>query len=76
MSVKIVSWNVNGLRSFAKKESSLEQLFRNHSADIFCFQETKIGDVDLQNPHKDKLVYGLMHVPGNVITSLHTIDCD
>eukprot|EP01102_Stenamoeba_stenopodia_P017374 TRINITY_DN6215_c0_g1_i1.p1 TRINITY_DN6215_c0_g1~~TRINITY_DN6215_c0_g1_i1.p1 ORF type:complete len:540 (+),score=153.13 TRINITY_DN6215_c0_g1_i1:31-1620(+) len=65
MSLKIVSWNVNGLRGFVKKEGvSLEQLFRKHAADIFCFQETKIGEADLQNPHKDKLVYGLMHVPG------------
>lgn len=42
MSVKIVSWNVNGIRAIAKKgfEQSVEAL----NADILCIQETKAQD--------------------------------
>lgn len=37
--MKIVSWNVNGLRSVLQK--GLEAYLRNEAADLFCFQEIK-----------------------------------
>lgn len=40
--MKIVSWNVNGLRSIVRK-NCIEQIFRL-DPDIICFQETKLSD--------------------------------
>lgn len=39
--MKIISWNVNGIRAWKKKEGVMEFL-ENESPDILCFQETKI----------------------------------
>lgn len=38
--MKLISWNVNGLRACLKK--GFENTFRNFDADIFCLQETKM----------------------------------
>jgi len=38
---KLVSWNVNGLRSIAKK--GLFEWFHQEKPDVLCLQETKIG---------------------------------
>ena len=38
--MKIVSWNVNGLRSLAK-ENYWETFLKDLKPDIFCLQETK-----------------------------------
>ena len=43
--MKIVSWNVNGLRSIGDLEKHLSKL----DADISCFQETKISRCQLGN---------------------------
>ena len=45
--MKLVSWNVNGLRAIIGK--GFEDIFRQMDADCFCLQETKIqpGQVDL-----------------------------
>jgi exodeoxyribonuclease-3 len=45
--MKLVSWNVNGLRAVVKK--GFEEIFTNFDADIFCLQETKLseGQIDL-----------------------------
>lgn len=45
--MKLVSWNVNGLRAILGK--GFEGIFREMDADCFCLQETKIqeGQVDL-----------------------------
>lgn len=40
--MKIISWNVNGIRAVAKK--NLFEDFKMIDADIFCFQETKAQD--------------------------------
>lgn len=37
--MKIISWNVNGIRACAKK--GLVDFVKNQNADIFCIQETK-----------------------------------
>jgi len=45
--MKLVSWNVNGLRAFMNKGFS--QFFHSVEADIFCIQETKMqqGQADI-----------------------------
>jgi exodeoxyribonuclease-3 len=45
--MKLVSWNVNCLRAVLKK--GFEDIFADFDADIFCLQETKLseGQVDL-----------------------------
>ena len=46
--MKLVSWNVNGIRAVLTK--GFEEFFKNVNADIFCIQETKCqeGQVDLE----------------------------
>lgn len=46
--MKLISWNVNGIRACLKK--GFEEFFKNIDADIFCIQETKCqeGQVDLE----------------------------
>jgi len=46
--IRLVSWNVNGLRACVKK--GFEESFRLLDADFFCLQETKMqeGQLDLQ----------------------------
>lgn len=48
--MKLISWNVNGLRAVLKK--GFEQIFTDLDADIFCLQETKLqaGQVNLDFP--------------------------
>ena len=45
---KMVSWNVNGLRACVGK--GFEDVFRRLDADIFCIQESKLqeGQIDFQ----------------------------
>ena len=44
--MKLISWNVNGLRACVKK--GFEEFFKEADADIFCVQETKLqeGQID------------------------------
>ena len=44
--MKLISWNVNGLRACVKK--GFEDFFKEADADIFCIQETKLqeGQID------------------------------
>lgn len=46
--MKMVSWNVNGLRACVQK--GFLDFFNEINADIFCVQETKLqqGQIDLQ----------------------------
>lgn len=48
--MKFVSWNVNGLRACVKK--GFLEYFHEVNADIFCIQETKLqeGQIDLELP--------------------------
>ena len=45
--MKLISWNVNGLRAIWNK--GFEDFFREIDADIFCIQETKMqqGQLDV-----------------------------
>ena len=38
--MKLISWNVNGLRAVITK--GFEEFFKDINADIFCIQETKM----------------------------------
>ena len=40
--MRIISWNVNGIRASVKK--GLVDQINSHQADIWCFQETKAQD--------------------------------
>ena len=48
--MKLISWNVNGLRAVVGK--NFAEVFQSLDADFFCLQETKIqaGQIDLQFP--------------------------
>ena len=43
--MKFISWNVNGLRAVVTK--GFEDFFKNINADIFCIQETKMQEEQL-----------------------------
>lgn len=47
---KMISWNVNGIRALVTK--GFVDIFNDIDADIFCLQETKLqeGQIDLQLP--------------------------
>lgn len=45
--MKLISWNVNGLRAVLKK--GFEEFFYNIDADIFCIQETKMQQGQIEN---------------------------
>ena len=42
--MKLISWNVNGIRACVKK--GFNDFFKNSNADIFCIQETKMQVTD------------------------------
>ena len=48
--MKLISWNVNGLRACVGKD--FERQFKDFNADFFCLQETKMqaGQLDLSFP--------------------------
>lgn len=48
--MRLISWNVNGLRACVKK--GFEDFFRELDADMFCLQETKLqeGQIELDLP--------------------------
>lgn len=50
MSLKLISWNVNGLRACLGK--GFMEFFQTADAEVFCLQETKLqaGQVDLELP--------------------------
>lgn len=43
--MKLISWNVNGLRALYNK--GFEEIFKSLNADIFCIQETKMQEGQL-----------------------------
>lgn len=53
--MKIVSWNVNGVRAGVKK--NLINEIRDSKADIYCLQETKAQDDQVQEALKDLTDY-------------------
>ncbi|KAH7654910.1 DNA-(apurinic or apyrimidinic site) lyase protein [Dioscorea alata] len=52
-SMKVLSWNVNGLRALLKLESfSALQLAQREDFDVLCLQETKIQEKDVEEIRK------------------------
>ncbi|CAI0559565.1 unnamed protein product [Linum tenue] len=50
LSVKLMSWNVNGLRALLKLEGfSALELAQREDFDILCLQETKLQDKDVES---------------------------
>ena len=49
--MKLVSWNVNGLRAVINK--GFEQFFKEAAADIFCIQETKMQEDQIDENIKE-----------------------
>ena len=46
--MKLISWNVNGIRACVKK--GFMDYFKNVDADVFCIQESKLqeGQIELE----------------------------
>jgi AP endonuclease-1 len=44
--LKVVSWNVAGLRATLKNGTDLQDLAKNESPDVLCLQEVKISDLE------------------------------
>lgn len=53
--MKLISWNVNGIRAVAKKDFFKD--FERIDADIFCLQETKAQDDQVQDVLKSLFGY-------------------
>mmetsp|Transcript_34533 Transcript_34533/g.83532 ORF Transcript_34533/g.83532 Transcript_34533/m.83532 type:complete len:345 (-) Transcript_34533:276-1310(-) len=52
--LKIVSWNVNGLRSLLEKhKTEVTEYFTRENADIICMQETKVNEDATDEVEKD-----------------------
>ena len=49
--MKLVSWNVNGLRAVAKK--NFRQVIEAMDADVFCIQESKLQARQLDETLRD-----------------------
>ena len=51
--MKLISWNVNGIRACVKK--GFIEYFKEQNADIFCIQESKLqaGQINLDEELKD-----------------------
>lgn len=69
--MKLVSWNVNGLRAAVKK--GFEDHFAELDADVFCLQEIKLkeGQLELELPGYE-LYYNYAERPGYSGTALFT----
>lgn len=50
--MKLVSWNVNGLRACVNK--GFNEYFRESAADIFCVQETKLQEGQIVLDHGEE----------------------
>lgn len=52
MKIKIISWNVNGIRAATKK--GLINYIEKENADIYCFQEVKARKAQIETPLPSK----------------------
>ncbi|MGB0925257.1 MAG: exodeoxyribonuclease III [Minisyncoccia bacterium] len=46
--MKIISWNVNGIRAWANKDGVTDFIEKNEQPDVFCLQETKAQPEQIQ----------------------------
>jgi AP endonuclease-2 len=49
--MRIITYNVNGLRAVLRKHGSIKQLLEDLQADIVCIQETKTAKSELEREH-------------------------
>ena len=56
--MKLISWNVNGLRACVNK--GFMDVFRQLDADIFCIQESKLQEGQIQMDLPDIISTGIM----------------
>jgi exodeoxyribonuclease-3 len=70
--IKLVSWNVNGLRACVKK--GFYDYFRSVNADIFCLQETKLqeGQISLELGEEYRLYWNCAEKKGYSGTAIFT----
>ena len=67
--MKLVSWNVNGLRAIQKK--GFEEYVSSCDADIFCLQETKLQEDQISlNLHDYHLYWSFAERKGYSGTAL------
>ena len=52
--IKLISWNVNGIRAVVKKD--FFKLYQQMDADIFAIQETKLQAPQITDEMKDVVV--------------------
>ena len=52
--MKLISWNVNGIRSCVKK--GFQEFFTKIDADIFCLQETKMQVTELKTKDVEEII--------------------
>jgi len=52
--MKLISWNVNGIRACLKK--GFEDFFKEIDADIFCLQETKMQVIKAEMENKEEQI--------------------
>ena len=69
--MKLVSWNVNGLRAVVGK--GFAEIFSDFYADCFCLQETKLkaGQIDLEFPGYESY-WDYADKPGYAGTAIYT----
>ncbi len=53
--MKLISWNVNGLRAALNK--GFNEFFNEINADIFCVQETKLQEGQVQFAPEGYYIY-------------------
>jgi exodeoxyribonuclease-3 len=53
--MKIISWNVNGIRACAKK--GFKDFLDNHSPDLLFLQETKVAEIDIPDELREPYGY-------------------
>ena len=53
--MKVISWNVNGIRACAKK--GFKDFIDEHSPDLLFLQETKVAEADIPDELKDPYGY-------------------
>jgi len=65
--MRIISWNVNGLRAVHRKELFLPFL-KKHKPDILCLQETKAeqGQAEIDLPEYEEYWHSAEKKGGNI----------
>lgn len=66
--MKLVSWNVNGLRACMKK--GFDEFFQEMDADFFYIQESKLqeGQIDFSPEVLKNMIWKVVSLPWNMIT--------